>query len=347
MGGLETSIVDSLVEVQQSEWNNVVKQSDGGTAFDRYEWLEAYERAHRPDARYVQVRKNGTLVGVHSAFARPLSGTPFRYLEASRSGFNGFAIQSDERAVLSAMLDELEANRSRRTVGHTVKPLSTWLLQHVPELRSRRYRPSVGGCHFVVDLDRPWEEIEADFDSSKRSDLRKADELGVEVREEALTPDAVRRFYRKYETMVRRIGGDRTSYDFLRRLATTFDEHLKLFVAEVDGEPVGWQLAVVDEDNSWIYFLLLAVTRDDYEYYPTHVLTRHAIKWGIERGYDHLNFGDTEPDATEGTFRFKSEFGGRLVPVLGWKKSFSRLGQLFKDAGGHRKLERAVAAFGD
>ncbi|MFC7138057.1 hypothetical protein ACFQRB_19485 [Halobaculum litoreum] len=76
-----TSVHESITEVNRREWNAVVAhQSDTGCVFERYEWIEAYEDATGAAARHVEVRADGTLVGVHPTFVRPLPGTPFRFL---------------------------------------------------------------------------------------------------------------------------------------------------------------------------------------------------------------------------------------------------------------------------
>ena len=61
------------------------------------------------------------------------------------------------------------------------------------------------------------------------------------------------------------------------------------------------------------------------------MLHTHAIKWGIENNYEKYDFGNTESIFTNGLFKFKQEFGGKVVPTLEWEKNYSKLGgNIFK-----------------
>ncbi|WP_262178036.1 GNAT family N-acetyltransferase [Haloarcula laminariae] len=341
MTDVTTSVHRSITEVKQGEWNAIVaQQSATGSVFERYEWLRAYEDATGADGRHVQVRKGGTLVGVHPAFLRPLPGTPFRFLGPAKPGTNGAMVATDEAAVFEAMVGELASLTGGRTIGHVLRPAGDRSVRYAARLRERGYYPSVRDCRFVVATDRPWDAVAADLSQKKRRNLRKADERGVTATDVPVTADAIETFAANHAEHVARLDGDGASAPLLRALFRHLGDRLKLFRATVDGEPAGELLAVLDDERDRLVLLLPAYDTDNFSQFPSEVLYRSAIRWGIDAGYGTCDFGETTPDFADGTFAFKTEFGGRARPTLRWERIGSRLGRLLYLLGSERVVGR-------
>jgi CelD/BcsL family acetyltransferase involved in cellulose biosynthesis len=341
MTDLTTSAHRSITEVKQGEWNAIVaQQSRTGSVFERYEWLLATERATGWPGHHVQVRKGGTLVGVHPAFVRPLPGTPLRFLGPAMPGSNGALVATDEAAVFAAIADEMAAATGGRTIGHLLKPASSVSLRYTTRLQARGYVPSVRDCQFTLDIDRDWEAVAADLSQKKRRNLRKADEMGVTATERRVTEKRLRAFAHAHDAHMDRIDGDGTSRAFLQALLTTMGDRLKLFSARVDGDAAGELLAVVGHERDCLYLLFPAYDPEMFRYYPSEVLYRGAIQWGIDRGLATCNYGDTAPDLDDGTYVFKSDFGGRPVATLRWERIGSRAGRLVSRLGGEGIVAR-------
>jgi len=330
MSALTTSVHRSITEVKQGEWNAIVaQQADTGSVFERYEWLMAYERATDADARHVQVRKRGTLVGVHPAFVRPLPGTLFRFLGPARPGTNGALIATDEAAVFDAIADEMAALTSGRTIGHLLRPAGDRSLRYGTRLRERDYYPSVRDCRFVLDIDRPWDAVLGDLSGKKRRNLRKADEAGVTATDVPVTPDSIDAFAGRHAEHMTRLGGDGASPALLRALLATVGDRLKLFRATVDGEPAGELLAVLDDERATLVLMFPAYDPANFTQFPSEALYRAAIQWGTDAGYATCDFGETTPEFTDGTFSFKTDFGGQARATLRWERIDSVVGRLF------------------
>ncbi|WP_254273464.1 GNAT family N-acetyltransferase [Haloarcula marina] len=341
MTDLTTSVHRSITEVKRGEWNAIVaQQSRTGSVFERYEWLDAYERATGADARHVQVRKNGTLVGVHPTFVRPLPGTPFRFLGPAKPGTNGALIATDEDAVFAALADRMADLTGGRTIGHLLRPASGRSVRYATRLRDRNYYPSVRDCQFVLDTDRPWDAVESDLSQKKRRNLRKADEAGVTATDVPVTADSVDSFAERHAAHVARLDGDGASPELLRALHATIGDRLKLFRTAVDGDPAGELLAVCDDERDSLFLLFPAYDPTNFEHFPSEVLYRAAIKWGIDNGYATCNFGETTPDFEDGTFAFKTAFGGRAVPTLRWERIDSLVGRVLYLLGSDRVVAR-------
>ena len=74
----------------------------------------------------------------------------------------------------------------------------------------------------------------------------------------------------------------------------------------------GRTLAVCDDERETLVLLFPASDPRNFEVFPSEVLYRAAIQWGIDAGYARCDFGETTPDFEDGTFAFKTAFGGRL-----------------------------------
>jgi|GEM_PF-5492308 len=236
MSDLTVTVHDTVAELKPAEWNAVVsQQSRTGCLFERHEWLAAYESASDATPRYLQVRRDGTLVGVHPTFERSLSPVGLRFLGPARPGTNGAMIATAEDEVLDALLDGVADLTGGRTVGHLLKPGTGASLRYAQRLRQRGYVPTVRDCQFRVDLDRPWEGVVGDFSGKKRRNLRKADEAGVEGTTAHVTPDAVDAFADRHGEHMRRIDGTGVSRAFLQALRTHLGDRIVLFQSTLDG----------------------------------------------------------------------------------------------------------------
>ncbi|MFC7096407.1 GNAT family N-acetyltransferase [Halobaculum marinum] len=338
MPAYTTSVHQSITEVNPREWNAVVaQQSDTGCVFERYEWIEAYETATDAAARHVQVRSDGTLVGVHPTFVRPLSGTPFRFLGPPKPGTNSVMVATDEAAVFAAITDRMADLTSGRTIGHLIRPATEPAVRYASRLRARNYAPSVRDCRFVLDIDRPWAEVATDLSGKKRRNLRRADEAGVTATDIGLTPGTVDAFARNHAEHMRRLSGDGASPALLHALHSTVGDRLKLFQAtDEDDDPVGELLAVCDDEHDRLVLLFPAYDPTNFDVYPSEILYRAAIQWGIDHGYTTCDYGETTPDFEDGTFAFKTAFGGQARPIVRWERIGSRLGRVLYALAGER-----------
>jgi len=345
MTDLTVTVHDSVADLKQGEWNAVVsQQSSTGCLFERYEWLAAYEAASDARPRYVQIRRDGTLVGVHPAFERSLSLPGLRFLGPSRPGTNGAMAATAEDDVLDALLDATADLTTGRTVGHLLKPGTGASLRYATRLRERGYVPTVRDCQFRVGLDRPWEDVAADLSQKKRRNLRKADEAGVEATTPAVTADAVDAFADRHDDHMRRIGGTGVSRAFLEALRTHLGDRVVLFQSTLDGAVAGEIFAVCDPERSRLHLLFPAYDPEGFERYATEAVYRTALQWGIDNGYRDCDFGETTPHFADGTFSFKTEFGGEPVPTLRWERIGSLVGRLVYSFRNGRATERGARA---
>lgn len=329
-------IYDSINEVSENQWNNVVKQSDRGSVFHRAGWLRTVEESLDSTARHFVIEKGGNPIALIPNFVKPI-GFPSSLapladrvdaerLTSIEPGFGGPLFVGSERSNFDLMFDHADRLfADDALVNHRVKTVSDGFVRYLRPFADYGYRVRTTTCRFTIDLERGWEAIEADMDKSKRSHLAEARENEATVHERSPDGDALRNFYDTYRTAMERVDGTTYPFEFFEQLGEELTDHVKLLTVEVEGKFAGGRLYLLDEDRSTIHAFFRALDDEYFEYYPTELLDEHAMKWGIERGYEAYDLGSTPSDFTDGSFRYKYELGAEPRPILTWEKGYSTI----------------------
>lgn len=337
----------SIDEVNENQWNNVVEQSDRGSVFHRSGWLRAVEEGLGYEPRHLVLEKKGNPLGLIPnfvtgidlpiPFANRLDGFGTKRVISVEPGFGGPVIQGDERANFDLLFNHVNRLLSDRdTVYHRVKTVDSDFMRYATQFAEHGYQPETTSCRFVIDLERGWDAIESNMDSSKRSNLEDARDSAGRVRH--LIPELtdLNEFYETYEQAMTRVNGLVYPFSFFEALHEHFQDRLKLFTVDVDGEFAGGFLYLLDEERSSMHCFFHGLDSDYYRYHPSEQLDEYAMKWGIERGYDEYDLGSTRADFDDGAFRYKNELGAEIRPILSWEKGCStfrwpvyRLGRQF------------------
>jgi len=314
-------------EVNENQWNNVVEQADRGSLFDRYEWIEAVERAFDPESKHIVVEKNGNPVGVMPNFVRelPLPNTvterlpvtfPLKMATTSYPLFGGPVVVSEKDDTIDLLFDGVEAVTGPEVVAQRITSHDLTYVRYGQYLHDRGYQPQFDKCLFFLDLDEGWEAIRENMDKERRKDLRRAHEQDYRVE---VTPlgDELQTTYDAYAKNLERVGGNLFPFEFLEALEESFSDRILVFKAIVDGQDVGRYLHLLDDEAGVLHHWLSAIPdRDNYQYHPSELLHECAIKYGIEEGYDEYGFGPTGSHYSDTVFQFKQKYGGRAVPMF-------------------------------
>ena len=169
---------------------------------------------------------------------------------------------------------------------------------------------------FLVNLERPAEEIWASFIQNARWGVRKAEKSGVMVAEATQWSewDAFRQIHVEHS---RAHGTTTKSPEFFRYLYDGFypQNMTKVFVSRHEGEIIAGMLFLVCRDTMVYY---IGASNPAYlPLSPNDPIMWHAMQWGKENGVRLLNLEDTYPNPSSnlyGIHKFKEKWGGRLVP---------------------------------
>lgn len=315
---MQVDVHRSIDEVDAAQWNHVASTADLGSVFHRVEWLRAVEAGVHNRAIHAVVQKDGNPIAIFPNFTVDIGPTPFRRLISATPGFGGPAVLTDERAALEVLFDAVRDTCGGRIITHFVKPSSVANVRYQRFLERRGYQPSVPSCRFMLDLTQGWETIHERMDGSRRRALRQGREQSHEVTHAPVEEATLQAFYRDYEQVMERVGGDAHAWAFFRRLSA-LEEHVKVLALSVGGEPAGRLLFLLDAERGTMHYLFSAVTRDHFEYNASELLHAAAIRWAINQEYERYDFGETAPDFEDGLFTFKERFGGQIVPTLAWE----------------------------
>lgn len=323
MNKLELSTHNSIADFSAGQWNNVVRPSDTGSIFQSYEWISAFESVTTATPRHLVVKKGNNPVGICPGFIKPVADTPIRRYSSAAAGFGGPIVVGDEGAVLDRLLEGVNKICGGRTIGHIIKSSSQSHLKYAQQLYNAGYRPDLRNCRFEIQLTEGWEKLLENMDSSKRRTITKID--SNKYAKESTLEGNVSEFYPRYEANLKRVDGDGLSKSHLTAIAESCGDIIKMLTAYKGDEIIGQFVFLIDDIRNTIQHFLSGINPENFSANPAEVLHKQMIQWGIDEDYDTYDFGGTAADFDDGIFRFKSEFGGKIMPTVKWKKGHSRI----------------------
>lgn len=171
----------------------------------------------------------------------------------------------------------------------------------------------------LLRLDDGYDTVFRNFTKGHRSATIKGKRDGVKIRL-ALTENDFQAYYGAYRDSLRRWGDNATSRYPWRLfqngycLGQEFPEHLKLWLAELDGEVIA---------GAWVFYWNRhavwwhgAAYEESFPYKPANVLQADIIEDACEHGYRYYDFNPS--GGHEGVARFKRSFGAQERPIRRW-----------------------------
>ncbi|UPV76668.1 GNAT family N-acetyltransferase (plasmid) [Halorussus limi] len=329
MTKLQANVVDSIDAVNENQWDNVVAQSECGTIFQQSGWLRAIERALDRTPRHVVIRKNGNPVAVLPNFVSDIalpvdlpvdaSAVGATQLSSVTPGFGGPLIMGKKDRVLGALRQTLERVHREGSVFHRMRILDSNHVQYAQTLRKWGYRPSLLYCRFALELD-DYDRILADMDKERRKEIRDAKEIEYEVESEEIDRETMRSFHDEYLKTMSHVDGSPFPVAFFEQLGDHLADQIQIFTAYVEGAEAGQHLYLRDDNRDALHYFFAGVDEEYFRYSSPTLLHDHALRWGIENGYERFDFGSTNANYANGTFNYKQKFGAELEPIYEWEK---------------------------
>lgn len=327
---LSLGVVETVEDINSTEWNGTVSQSPNGSVFHSYEWLAAVENGLDYEPLHLTVRKGDNLIAVYPNFEIPFERGPFTRVTSLYPGFGGPVAITDEADSLSLFAENIGELCSRRALVSQIRARESGLLGHNNLLKSHGYRPTRDGCRFHLSLSRGYDELFENMRRDRRRRIEQGLEQDYELVEEELTRSNIRRFHETYAKAMDRLDGT----TFPLSLLTQFrhiDSKAILYTLRLDGEYAGGMLNLLEEDGSTIHGWLLAVPSEYFDQNATELLYDGMLKWGIENGYQTYDMGYTSSDTTNGLYSYKKSYGGEIVPNVSWERGCSPLWPLARE----------------
>ena len=270
------------------------------------------------------ISEDGRIVGGAQMVRRPMPV----------GGYVGFVhrgpqVPPDRPDLVALVFSELIAMGKAQGVGYLVvqpPPGADWM---TGELRQRGFRCGAFDIDMTatvrLDLRKDLEELLADMSKKRRKHVRSAAGSGITVRRcsEADLPI----FNRLKDIQSARLGYARRSPDYYSALwrAMAPREHVELFIAEYEGDPVVAQLVIPFGEVCRHMERVWSGERKELR--PSERLEWEVIKWARSQGYRYTDFEGIEPQLADAILSgvemgdvpeysaslFKLRFGGSIV----------------------------------
>ena len=170
------------------------------------------------------------------------------------------------------------------------------------------------GTTVVLRLEQSPEAQWGGISKGHRYDIRKAERMGVKVREGSAAED-LDTFIGIYNQTMTEIGARRV-YFFPRcyydELFQMLGRRVRLFLAEVDGVAVS--AALFFFQSPIVQYHLSGTPREQLKYLGAKVILNEVRKLGAQEGYRWLHLGGGVGGAEDALFRFKAGFSKERLP---------------------------------
>ena len=169
--------------------------------------------------------------------------------------------------------------------------------------------------NFIINLDKPADEVWKQLKKSRRYGVNKAKKRGVmieELRGKESIPvfyDLLQETYKNRNIVFENISNFEVIFDILvpKNMA-------KFFMAKYEGRYIAAILILLYKGVIYDWYAGSSQKREDLVLCPNDLIAWYVIEWGANNGFHIFDFGGGgEPDDTSGWIEFKRQFGGKLV----------------------------------
>jgi hypothetical protein len=307
------------VEVYQSEfrprWEKFVRSADNGTLFHRQLFLD-YHPADRFPSHHLIFRKKNQVLALLPAATRDVKGTK-TFISHPGASYGGFVVPPrlgirDAHLLIETFLNHLRGEHFGRAEltppplfysAHPNNYLDFALLKQGFQYLKRELTS-------VVPLPRRGVEVLSSFKSEARTATRKAQKLGVTVRESNDYED----FYhilRNNLRMRHNVAPTHTLEELLR-LKSLLPDEIRLFSAYLKEEQIAGVVLFLCNPQVLLAFYI-SHRQEFQKYRSVNLLFYEIMSWGQRRGFAYLDFGtftlNMEPNW--GLGKFKETFGAK------------------------------------
>ncbi|HLF27801.1 MAG TPA: peptidoglycan bridge formation glycyltransferase FemA/FemB family protein [Anaerolineae bacterium] len=308
---MDIKLVHGLPE---DKWRNYVEQHPQGNIFHTPEMFQVFSRTkgYQPALLSATLRGDRVLA-LLSPVQITLGDGPLRRLR-TRAVAYGSVLYDPGPAGASALTTLMHAY-----VHKTSAKLLFTELRNLADLSAARpVLARHGFAHedhltYLIDLDRPANEVWRALHKSGRKAIRRSVHRGVTVQElddRSLLPayyDLIRQTYARAQIPLADISLFEAVFDVLVSQGMA-----KMLLARVADDYVAASLELLYKDV--IYSWYSGYDRAFRYFYPNDILVWHILEWGATHGYRCYDFGGAgRPDQAYGVRNFKAKFGGQLV----------------------------------
>ncbi len=302
-------------QLDVERWRDFVDNHPSGNIFHTPEMFQVFEQAkgHCP-ALWAAVDSGERVLALLLPVKITLMGGPLRRLTTRAVAYGSVLCEP------GPMGEEALAVLLRTYVRQTGGEVLFTELRNLSD--QRRIQAVLSDCGFVyedhlnylIDLDRPVDQIFQSIGARTRKHIRRALRRGEVVIEEikereqiAACYDLLRRTYQTARVPLADRSLFEAAFDVLHPKGM-----VRFTLARVGQVPVATSVELLYKDTAYAWYG--GVDRAYKSCRPGEFLTWHILQWSAENNYKIYDFGGAgKPDEKYGVRDFKAKFGGELV----------------------------------
>ncbi|HIE30323.1 TPA: GNAT family N-acetyltransferase [Candidatus Poribacteria bacterium] len=291
-----------------AQWDEVVSHCPYSSAFHSAQWITALEKSFKQlKSKAFLIEFENSLVGAFPCMVFQPIPSAKMLLSMPWNLFGGPLIVGDVTVDFTAMIESIDTQLrefiDKQGVCETVITLSPHHPEEIETALSRSgYEKSEGLFTHLLKIDQDYEVIWKAYNKRVRGAVRKAEKMGVIVRDSDSEKDLTE-FYKIYLASMKRLGGTPKPFSLLRTLQLS--PIAKLAVAERQGNIIAGLLYLFF--NRTVTLWCGASRREFLEYRPNNAIFHHIIRWACEQRYEWVDFGASPPE-NRGLIAFKEEW---------------------------------------
>lgn len=318
-------------------WNAYVARRDDASAYHLYEWRDIIARAFRHETRYLTAESETGVVGVlplvvfrSRIFGRFVVSMPF----LNYGGVLADTARAEAALVDAAIAETRRAGASYLELRHT--------RQLFPRLQAKRHKVGMT-LALRPSVEDQWQAL----DRKLRNQVRKAEKSGLTAVDGGA--ELLNDFYTVFARNMRDLGTPVYGIRWFREILEAFPESSRIFVVRSNGRPVAasfthWRRPAAGRVRALGGAIEVPWASALREFNPQCAnvsLYWQMMRWAVERGFGHFDFGRSTPG--EGTFNFKKQWGAEPRELV-WEY-WTDGGAMPDLSPKNPKFERAIAVW--
>ncbi|NIA11169.1 MAG: peptidoglycan bridge formation glycyltransferase FemA/FemB family protein [Nitrospiraceae bacterium] len=314
----------SLEDVDKEDWRDFVHNHSCGSIFQTHEMRGVYEQTKNYEPiSLAAINDSEEIVAlVQAVVIKEMGG--FLGGFSARSVIQGgplFVDSSVGYEAVSLLMNEYDRIARKRALYSEIRNI--YDMSEFRSLFKQMGYVYEDHLNYLIDLDRPQEEIGMAIHRSMRKNIKRSQKKGVVIRE-VTNKSQLKIFYGFLEDVYHNA---KIPFEDMSHFDAIFDilvpRGMATFhLAEHGGEYIGGRVTLIYKGV--VYAYSVGVPNKYKHLYPNALLNWEIIQWGAENGCNTFDFGGAgKPDRDYGVREFKRQFGGELVNYGRCKKIYS------------------------
>jgi len=302
---MEVYDIDTL---NKDKWDDLLGRSVVKDIYQTYEWAGLMKELYAYQPKFMILSQGETAVAGQLFFKKKVFGL-FNAYEALGGPLY---VDGSGEEIISSAIEYFRGLKEKPILYRVIRPQCPHEFERLFTGSNFIVNPFQT---FLVNLERPIDEIWTSFIQNARWGVRKAEKSGVSV-VEVTEWDEWDAFMNIHIPHSKAHGTTTKSPEFFRGLYDSFypQNMVKVFVSKHEGKVIAGMLFLICRDTMVYY--MGASEHGSLSLSPNDPIMWHAIQWGKDNNIKLLNLEDTYPNPSSnlyGIHKFKEKWGGQLT----------------------------------